>query len=107
MGSGTRVSRVVFPRSRCARKRTRPGDDDDYYYYVFQTYEEALQYSENNPGTGEPLALVLQQLATFGVGGDCKTDDVITPGAEYVGKVIPVELATSATSITPNQRMRR
>ena len=34
------------------------GDD---YYYVFDTYETALQYAENNVGTELPLALVLQE----------------------------------------------
>lgn len=34
------------------------GDD---YYYVFTTCEEALEFSENNIGTEEPLALILQR----------------------------------------------
>lgn len=37
---------------------TENGDD---YYYVFATYEEALEYSENNEGCESPLALVLQE----------------------------------------------
>ncbi|WP_295653483.1 hypothetical protein [uncultured Mucilaginibacter sp.] len=35
------------------------GDSSDYYYY-FDNYEEALEFSEENPGTEEPLALILQ-----------------------------------------------
>jgi putative acetyltransferase len=31
------------------------------YYYPFATYQEALDFSENNEGTEEPLALVLQE----------------------------------------------
>jgi len=34
------------------------GDD---YYYAFQTYEEALNFSVENPGTEDPLALILQE----------------------------------------------
>lgn len=36
-------------------------EDGDDYYYVFANYEEALSYSNNNEGTEEPLALVLQR----------------------------------------------
>jgi hypothetical protein len=34
------------------------GDD---YYYGFDNYPDALDYSNNNPGTEEPLALILQK----------------------------------------------
>jgi len=34
------------------------GDD---YYYAFGSYEEALEFSKENLGTEEPLALVLQE----------------------------------------------
>lgn len=34
------------------------GDD---YYYPFENYEAAADYSQNNPGCEEPLALVLQE----------------------------------------------
>jgi hypothetical protein len=30
-------------------------------FYSFRSYEEALRYSQSNPGTEEPLALVLQR----------------------------------------------
>ena len=31
------------------------------YYYVFETYEEALEYSNNAPGAEVPLALIIQE----------------------------------------------
>jgi hypothetical protein len=31
------------------------------YYYVFETYEEALDYSKNAPGAEAPLALIIQE----------------------------------------------
>jgi len=34
------------------------GDD---YYYVFDSYEEALDFSQENPGTEVPLALIEQE----------------------------------------------
>ena len=37
---------------------TEEGND---YYYAFETYEEALAYSQSNKGCEEPLALVLQE----------------------------------------------
>jgi hypothetical protein len=36
-------------------------DDGDDYYYAFETYEEALEFSQTNQGSEEPLALVLQE----------------------------------------------
>lgn len=36
------------------------GDGSDYYY-PFDTYAEALKYSENNAGCEAPLALILQR----------------------------------------------
>lgn len=36
-------------------------EDGDDYYYVFETYEEALEFSKNNAGSEEPLALILQE----------------------------------------------
>jgi hypothetical protein len=34
------------------------GDD---YYYCFESYYDAFDYSNNNPGCEEPLALILQR----------------------------------------------
>jgi hypothetical protein len=31
------------------------------YYYVFETYEEALKFTEESPGAEAPLALILQE----------------------------------------------
>lgn len=36
-------------------------EDDNDYYYAFATYKEALKFSENNSGSEEPLALILQE----------------------------------------------
>lgn len=35
--------------------------DGDDYFYAFETYEEALAYSQSNKGCEKPLALVLQE----------------------------------------------
>jgi len=35
--------------------------DGDDYYYTFDNYEDALKFSEENPGTEDPLALILQE----------------------------------------------
>jgi hypothetical protein len=37
-----------------------PTDGDDYFY-AFETYEDALDYMEANPGSEEPIALILQK----------------------------------------------
>jgi hypothetical protein len=36
-------------------------DEGNDYYYPSATYEEALEFSENNAGSEEPLALILQE----------------------------------------------
>lgn len=36
-------------------------EDGDDYYYAFDTYEEASIFSKNNPGSENPLALILQK----------------------------------------------
>lgn len=36
-------------------------DDGSDYYYAFASFEEALQYSNENRGSSEPIALVLQR----------------------------------------------
>ncbi|NJN00972.1 MAG: GCN5 family acetyltransferase [Aquincola sp.] len=35
--------------------------DGSDYYYAFATYKEAEEFARSNPGTEEPLALVLQR----------------------------------------------
>lgn len=36
-------------------------DDGSDYYYPFESYDEALAFSQENAGSEEPLALVLQE----------------------------------------------
>lgn len=36
-------------------------EDGEDYYYVFETYEDALAFSEANNGTESPLALIVQE----------------------------------------------
>jgi hypothetical protein len=36
-------------------------EDGDDYYYVFDNYDEALDFSKENPGTEAPLALIEQK----------------------------------------------
>lgn len=38
-----------------------PENGDDDYYYVYETYEEALEKSENTERAEEPLVLILQE----------------------------------------------
>ncbi|MBX3692434.1 hypothetical protein [Dokdonella sp.] len=35
--------------------------DGNDYYYPFETYEEALRFSQETPGAEEPLALIVQE----------------------------------------------
>ena len=36
-------------------------EDGDDYYYVFDNYEDALEFSNENTGSEKPLALILQE----------------------------------------------
>lgn len=36
-------------------------EEGNDYYYPFGTFEEALEFSQNNQGAEEPLALILQE----------------------------------------------
>jgi hypothetical protein len=36
-------------------------ENGDDYFYSFETYEEALEFSKNNQGSEEPLALIVQE----------------------------------------------
>ncbi|UOE49997.1 hypothetical protein MTO98_02790 [Mucilaginibacter sp. SMC90] len=36
-------------------------EDGDDYYYVFDNYEDALEFSKENQGCEDPLALILQK----------------------------------------------
>ena len=41
--------------------RTPETEFGDDYYYAFETFEETLEFSQNNQGCEEPLALILQE----------------------------------------------
>jgi hypothetical protein len=61
-GGGYVWDEVLEYRVWCHPERGASNDyDGDDYYYAFETYEDALEFSENNPGTEEPLALILQE----------------------------------------------
>ncbi|MBS1533000.1 MAG: GCN5 family acetyltransferase [Bacteroidetes bacterium] len=36
-------------------------EDDGDYYYAFDNFDDAIKFSEENPGTEKPLALILQE----------------------------------------------
>jgi len=61
-GGGYVWDDVLEYRVWCHPERGAPdiyeGDD---YFFSFKTFEEALEFSEENAGTEEPLALVLQE----------------------------------------------
>lgn len=61
-GGGYVWDEVLEYRVWCHPDRGAPDEcDGSDYYYPFETYAEALTYSENNPGCEPPLALVLQR----------------------------------------------
>jgi len=61
-GGGYVWDAVLEYRVWCYSHAGAPDDfDGDDYYYAFETYEEALEFSNANPGTEEPLALILQE----------------------------------------------
>ena len=61
-GGGFVWDAVLEYRVWCHPKAGAPDlEDGSDYFYSFASYEEALEYSQTNPGTEEPLALVLQR----------------------------------------------
>jgi len=61
-GGGYVWDQVLEYRVWCHPERGAPDlCDGDDYYYAFETYEEALEFSRENPGTEEPLALIIQE----------------------------------------------
>jgi putative acetyltransferase len=61
-GGGFVWDAVLEYRVWCHNERGGPDvADGSDYYYPFATYREALEFSEANRGTEEPLALVLQE----------------------------------------------
>ena len=61
-GGGYVWDAVLEYRVWCHPERGAPDlDDGNDYYYAFETYEEALTFSEGTPGAEAPLALILQE----------------------------------------------
>ena len=61
-GGGFVWDAVLEYRVWCHPERgARDEYDGNDYYCAFESYEEAQAYSQSNPGTEEPLALVLQR----------------------------------------------
>ena len=60
-GGGYVWDDVLEYRVWCSPRNGAPDTEDgDDYYYVFATYEEAFEFSLENPGSEEPIALILQ-----------------------------------------------
>jgi hypothetical protein len=61
-GGGYVWDEVLEYRVWCHPERGAPDErDGSDYYYAFATCEEAQAFARDNPGTEEPLALVLQR----------------------------------------------
>lgn len=61
-GGGYVWDDVLEYRVWCSPLEGAPDTEDgDDYYYIFDNYEEALKYSEENIGSDEPVALILQE----------------------------------------------
>ncbi|MCO6163023.1 hypothetical protein [Flavobacterium sp. NRK F7] len=61
-GGGYVWDEVLEYRVWCYPEKGAPDyDNGDDYFYVFDTYEDALEFSENNVGTTPPIALILQK----------------------------------------------
>lgn len=61
-GGGYVWDEVLEYRVWCHPERGAPDEcDGSDYYFPFDTYAEALAYSESNPGCEKPLALILQR----------------------------------------------
>ena len=61
-GGGYVWDAVLEYRVWCHPERGAPDEDDGSdYYYAFETFDEAKEFSDENAGTEEPLALILQR----------------------------------------------
>ncbi|MCW1885448.1 GCN5 family acetyltransferase [Luteolibacter flavescens] len=61
-GGGYVWDEVLEYRVWCHPQRGAPDEfDGEDYYYAFETCEEALEFAKANPGSDEPLALILQK----------------------------------------------
>ena len=60
-GGGYVWDAVLEYRVWCHPERGAPDEDNgNDYYYSFATYQDALEYADENPGTEKPLALIRQ-----------------------------------------------
>jgi hypothetical protein len=61
-GGGYVWDDVLEYRVWCHPERGAPDTDDgNDYYYVFETYEDALEFSQSNKGCEDPIVLILQK----------------------------------------------
>lgn len=61
-GGGYVWDAVLEYRVWCHPERGAPDDyEGNDYYYAFSTYAEAAAFADRNPGSDEPLALILQR----------------------------------------------
>lgn len=61
-GGGYVWDDVLEYRVWCHSERGAPDlDEGSDYYYAFETYEEALEFSQTHDGCETPLALILQE----------------------------------------------
>ena len=61
-GGGYVWDEVLEYRVWCHPLVTTPDIEEcDDYYYAFETYEEAIEYSQSNQGCEEPLVLIFQE----------------------------------------------
>ncbi len=61
-GGGYVWDEVLEYRVWCHPEQGAPDEaEGSDYYYAFASFEEAEQFAKSNPGTEEPLALVLQR----------------------------------------------
>lgn len=61
-GGGYVWDAVLEYRVWCHPERGAPDEDDGSdYYYAFESFDDAKKFADENPGTEEPLALILQR----------------------------------------------
>lgn len=61
-GGGYVWDDVLEYRVWCSPRDGAPDTEDgDDYYYVFETYQEALEFSKESPGADAPIALIEQK----------------------------------------------
>lgn len=61
-GGGYVWDEVLEYRVWCHPERGAPDElSGEDYYYPFETYEDAFEFAQANPGTEDPLVLILQR----------------------------------------------